>query len=198
VSFVTAWLRSQPESLDLRDSKMPVSKLLRLISVLPYHSSLTDLHIPCSALKGSSADETRCVLNALKDVLPKMQDLRVLGLHRVQLCSKNLREISCVLNILKDNLEGLALSLTSWQARDEQEKVRLFEAVARLNKLHTFALPQWKAFVGGREAVLAPLRKYGELLCLVDGSTDKRCAGSACAMVPGLHFMTADGRRFKP
>jgi hypothetical protein len=190
--YITQWVCSHQTRLDLRGSQVPLSKLLRLVSILPEHRTLRVLHLPCSAAAMNNAEESLCVLHALKEAVSSWRPLSVLGLHSLQLRKQHLVALSAIFYYLKDCLTGLALSLRDWQCQavyfnfSTQCKLQFFEDVTKLQNLRFLALPQWEQFVSSEHAVLTPLRKFQELTILVDSCP--KVASEACAIVPGLRF----------
>ena len=174
-AFIAEWLSTRSQRLDIRQSKTPISRVLKLIKALPSCTALRVLHLPCSTPDVNSPDESLCVQNALKEVLPEMHMLGVLGIHRLQLHPQHLAVLSYIFNCTRTTLTGLAVTLRDWQfTADQQAKVRFFEAVVRLRNLRVLALPGWHRFVDGNHAVLSPLRRLEELTCLLYTSPSPR------------------------
>jgi hypothetical protein len=200
-AYITEWLCSQQEQLDLRGLQMPVSKLLTLIYALQAHSAPRVLHFTCSSRAVYSSDESLCILNALKEVVSILRQLSVLGLHCLQLQKDHLDALSEIFYEVKGCLTGLALSLRDWQFQVGQLdcsslcKLRFFEGIAQLKNLKLLAIPQWKGFVACEKSALAPLRKFQTFAVLVDSSPEE--ASEACAIVPGLRFSRVETSIFK-
>ena len=197
--FIEEWLSSNT-TLDLRDATVPLSQTLDLVRFLPMHRNLSVLQLLCGLSEGRP-DDTLCFLKALNRAfaaVPRCQ-LKVLGLHGAQGCTRHLKELTDLLSSLKGSLTELSISVSSWEFKHgDQDKLVFFQAIARLTRLRVLALSPLGQFVGKQNfSVLAPLQRLDRVKMLVHEETTSDDVAAAAAIVPGFRFYRADSCRFQ-
>jgi hypothetical protein len=171
--------------------KIPISSLRKLIKKLPQNQDLSVLHLPGDVMKTADVFDTLDLLNAVDDIVDTLPNLRVFGVHGLQLRAAHVPVLSRMLGVLRDKLTGLSFSLEDWDFEQFHGQRFLLEAICKLRKLDMLAFPQFEAFVQGSTNFLQWSATLQQCTVLVGGEPSQEHMAAVSAVAPNLTILPA-------
>jgi hypothetical protein len=189
-SFLDVWLRGQ-KVLNMMHSDIPVAGLRRLIKKLPQNPEISVLHLPGNVMKTAKPSETVDLLNAVDDVVHRMPNLRVFGVHGLHLRSEHILVLVRMLSALRWKLTGLSLCLQDWKFGGFHEKRYLLETIGKLRKLKMLVFPKLEAFVANDPDLVQLLASAQQCTVVVRGEPSMKLLVVVTVMAYNLEIVSA-------